>query len=311
MKNMPRILPLAGIAVVGVLAVNMMAGAKSIPEMFSGARAFAEDLAGGKPGQVSPAAPADPAAAPKPAAVCAPTAAELAREANLSPAELQTLQSLSARRGELDQREGDIDLQLQLLAAAEAKLDARVKALDALKGDIQGLLGQADAQQQAEVTRMVAVFSAMKPKDAAARMAILEDSVRLPIAAKMKERTLAAILAQMDPGVAKKMTESLATRFAASASLAAARTAIAPVQTAAAPAASPPAAVAPAATKAAPAAARPARRTPARTPARPTPVKPAVKPAPGPAAAATAPATTPPATTGAAAPAASAATKGG
>ena len=33
------------------------------PELFSGARAFAEDLAGGKPGQVSPSTPADSAAA--------------------------------------------------------------------------------------------------------------------------------------------------------------------------------------------------------------------------------------------------------
>ncbi|MDO9223746.1 MAG: MotE family protein, partial [Caulobacter sp.] len=236
MKNMPRILPLAGIAVVGVLAINALAGARSLPELFTGARAFAEELAGGKPGQTTPAEKAEVAAAPKPAAVCAPTAAELAREANLSPAELRMLQSLGARRGELDKREGDIDLQLQLLAAAEAKLDARVKALDGLKGDIQGLLGQADAQQQAEVTRMVAVFSAMKPKDAAARMTVLDDSVRLPIAAKMKERTLAAILAQMSPAEAKKMTESLAKRFEANSSLAAARTAIAPppVQTAAA-----------------------------------------------------------------------------
>ena len=295
MKNMPRILPLAGIAVVGVLAVNLMSGARTIPELFTGARAFAEELAGGKPGSTSPSEPAAPATqATRPAAVCAPTAAELAREANLSPAELQYLQSLGVRRGELDQREGDIDLQLQLLAAAEAKLDARVKALDGLKGDIQTLLGQADAQQQAETTRMVAVFSAMKPKDAAARMAILEDSVRLPIAAKMKERALAAVLAQMAPAEAKKMTESLAKRFEASTSLAAARTAIAPppAQTAAA---TPPAATKPAA-KPAP--------TPARTAPR-TPAKPAVKPSAGPATGATTPATTPPPAATGAAPAAS------
>ena len=295
MKNMPRILPLAGLAVVGVLAINALAGARTLPELFTGARAFAEELAGGKP-EVVPAekAVATPAT-PRPAAVCAPTAAELAREANLSPAELQVLQSLGVRRGELDQREGDIELQLQLLAAAEAKLDARVKALDGLKGEIQGLLGQADAQQLAESTRMVAVFSAMKPKDAAARMTVLEDSVRLPIAAKMKERALAAVLAQMTPAEAKKMTESLARRFEASTSLAAARTAIAPppVQTAAAP---PPAAT----TR--PAAAKPVA-TPARTPAR-TPSKPAVKSSTPAASAAT-----PPPTAGGAAPVATPTTK--
>jgi len=252
MKNMPRILPLAGIAVVGVLAINALAGARSLPDMLTGARAFAEELAGGKPAEKA-ALPADalasaaaPAAA-RPAAVCAPTAAELARQANLSPAELRMLQSLGVRRGELDQRETDIDTQLALLAAAEAKLDARVKSLTTLKGDIQGLLGQADAQQEAEVNRLIAVFSAMKAKDAAARMTLIEDSVRLPIAARMKERTLAAILAQMSPTEAKKLTESLANRYAANAALTAGRAAVAPpAQAAAAPAARAPQAAAPA-----------------------------------------------------------------
>lgn len=278
MKNMPRILPLAGVAVVGVLAVNFLSGARSVPDMLTGARAFAEELAGGKPAAESAAEKGTPAVAGgKPAAVCAPTAAELARQANLSPAELRILQSLGDRRGQLDAREQDIDVQLQLLAAAEAKVDARVKALEALKGDVQKLLGQADAQQEAEVTRLVAVFSAMKAKDAAARFTLLEDSVRLPIAAKMKERTLAAILAQMPAPEAKKLTESLARRFAASAALADARAAVAPEP-------------APAATaQATPPSRAPATRPPAPKPrASATPPKPAATP-PAAAPAATAP----------------------
>jgi len=124
------------------------------------------------------------------------------------------LQSLGARRGQLDQREQDIDVQLQLLAAAEAKLDAKMKALTGLKGDISGLLGQVDAQKQAEVDRLVTVYQGMKPKDAAARMTLLSDDVRLPIAAKMKERALSQILANMAPGEAKILTERLASRLA-------------------------------------------------------------------------------------------------
>jgi hypothetical protein len=50
----------------------------------------------------------------------------------------------------------------------------------------------------------------MKPKDAAARMTMLDDSVRLPIAAKMKERALSQVLANMAPGDAKILTERLA-----------------------------------------------------------------------------------------------------
>lgn len=220
MKNIPRILPLVGVAVGGVLAVNALAGAKSLPDMISGAKAFAEGVAkpDAKASDGKEAASAEGAAvnaaASVPPRVCAPSANDLAREAGLSPAELRILQSLGARRGQLDQREQDIDVQLQLLQAAEAKLDAKVKALKGLKGDIQGLLGQADTQKSAEVDRMVTVFSSMKPKDAAARLSILDDSVRLPIAAKMKERTLSMILANMAPADAKTLTERLANRFA-------------------------------------------------------------------------------------------------
>jgi flagellar motility protein MotE (MotC chaperone) len=222
MKNVPRILPIIGVTVVGVLAVNAMAGAKSIPDMLSGAKAFAEGVAkpdakdGDKAASAAEAGK-DAAAQAPPPRVCAPSATDLAREAGLSPAELRVLQSLGQRRGQLDQREQDIDVQLQLLAAAEAKLDAKMKTLNGMKGEIQGLLGQADAQKEAEAGRMVLVYSAMKPKDAAARMAVLDDSVRLPIAAKMKERTLSMILANMSPNDAKILTERLANRMSADA----------------------------------------------------------------------------------------------
>ncbi len=219
MKNVPRILPIVGVAVVGVLAVNALAGAKSVPDLLSGAKAFAEGAkaekkdAKGEEAASAESASSDAAAKAAPPRICAPSATDLAKEAGLSPAELRVLQSLGQRRGQLDQREQDIDVQLQLLAAAEAKLDAKMKTLNGMKGEIQGLLGQADSQKAAEVDRMVTVFSAMKPKDAAVRLTVLEDSVRLPIAAKMKERTLAMILANMAPADAKVLTERLASRF--------------------------------------------------------------------------------------------------
>lgn len=235
MGRVPRILPLVGIAAGGVLALNALSGVNGAPDLFSGAKAFAQGVAaqaGGQPAGAAAkprqAAAADakagaakpgeggaaPAAEPAKPLVCAPTAAELAKEAGLSPAELQILQSLGVRRGQLDQREADFNTQLALLAAAEAKLDAKVKALNGIKSDIQGLLKVSDEQEAAEVNRMVKVFEAMKPKDAAPRMVLLADSVRLPIAAKMKEKSLALILAQMPPAEAKKLTESLANRFA-------------------------------------------------------------------------------------------------
>ncbi len=224
MKNMPRILPLVGVAMGGVLALNALAGAEGLPQLLSGARAMAEEAAKPAKGPKADAAqtgePKDVAAraaaaapAARPAAVCAPTAAQLAKEAGLSPAELQVLQSLGERRGQLDQREEQLNVQLALMAAAEAKLDAKVRALNALKTDISGLVNQVDAKEAAEVDRMVKVFEGMKPQLAAQRFVLLDDAVRLPIASRMKERALSAIIAAMPPAEAKKLTEALAKRF--------------------------------------------------------------------------------------------------
>ena len=259
MKPVPRILPLVGVAIGGVLALNALAGARDLPSLLTGARAFAEDTVKPAKGQTPKAKAADPAKAAAaaeaptgqpqdaaavlpapsitPRAVCAPTAAELAKQAGLSPAELQVLQSLGQRRGQLDQRESDFSTQLALIAAAEAKLDAKMRAMNGLKGEVQGLLNQTNAREAAEIDRLVKVFEGMKAKDAAPRMVLLDDSVRLPIAAKMKERALSAIIAQMPAPEAKRLTESLARRFSDAQAAAAKANAVAEARTA------PPAAV--------------------------------------------------------------------
>ncbi|TAJ74634.1 MAG: hypothetical protein EPO51_00835 [Phenylobacterium sp.] len=296
---MPRILPLVGVAIGGVLAVNALSGARDLPSLLSGAQAFAEETTkggkaekpakadkseAGKDAQAATGAAADTAAAlPAPTiapkAVCAPTAAELAKQAGLSPAELQVLQSLGARRGQLDARENDMNTQLALMAAAEAKVDAKIRALNGLKAEVNGLLNQSNAKEAAEIDRLVKVFEGMKAKDAAPRLAALDDNVRIPIAAKMKERSLSAIIAQMSAADAKKLTESLARRYseakdaASKANTVAEQTsaaptpdptAAAPKKQAAAPRKAPPRKKAPAAQTAA---AKPAAAPPAAVPA--------------------------------------------
>ena len=228
MSRMPRILPLVAVAIAGVIAINALEGGSGL---VGAVKSFAEDVVSprsAKPAVAGDASIASAIPAKPPAQVCAPTAAELAKEAGLSPAELQVLQSLGSRRGQLDQRETDLDTQVQLIAAAEAKLDARIAQMNGLKGDIQGLLNQGDQKQQAESDRLVRVYEAMKPKDAAARITLMDDSVRLPMTAKMKERALAAILAQMPVDDAKALTEKLANRVGGSQSLADARNALNP-----------------------------------------------------------------------------------
>jgi len=234
-----RFLPVVLVVLGGALALRAVSGVADLPQMFEGAKAFAEEMSPAakkaeaakaaadakaakakdavgallaKPPPVSPAASIVSPAPPAPA-VCAPTPAELAKQAGMSAAELQVLQSLGARRTQLDAREQNLDTQLQLLAAAEAKVDTKLKQLAGLKGDIQGLLGQADAKKDAEMARLVTIYEQMAPAAAAARMTLLDDSVRLPLAAKMNVRKLSAILAQMPAADAKSVTEKLADRL--------------------------------------------------------------------------------------------------
>ncbi len=268
MSKLPRLLPLIAVAIGGVVAVR---AAGVAPDLFQGATAWAQEAVvkegeGAKP-------------EPKPAAVCALTPEQLAQQAGISPAELRIIQSLSKRRDALDARDADFATTLPLMVAAEQKLDAKLQALEALKSEIGALVGQVDEKEKAEEDRLVAVYSAMRPKEAAAVFATLDDGVRLPVASAMRPRTLAAIMAQMPPAAARELTEKLAKRFQAQQYAARAAAVAAP------------AAAAPAPTPAAqPAAAAPAPAQATQT----TPRRPAARPAAPPAQKAAAPAETGP-----------------
>ena len=264
MSKIPRLLPLIAVAIGGVVVVRAVGVA---PGLFEGAKAWAEE-----------AVPAAAQAAPAPA-VCALTPEQLAQQAGISPAELRIIQSLSARRTELDARDADLASMLPLMTAAEQKLDAKVAALNAVKAEVQTLLGQVGEREKAEIDRLVAVYSAMRPRDAARVFATLDDDVRLPVAAAMRPRSLAAVMAQMDPAAARELTEKLAARFAGQRQLAARAAA---AEEAAAPAAATDAPAVPAAASP-PAARPPAPRPAARPPARRPQPRPAATPATPPA----------------------------
>lgn len=217
MSRLPRLLPLIAIAVGGVLAVRVVGSLDILPQ----AIAFAQETdaavvtEAANAASASEAAPpaAEDAASEAAAAVCATSVDDLARQAGMSPSELRILQSLGKRRTELDTREKELDTREQLVAAAEAKLEGRIKQMGAMKGQLEGLLKGATEVADADTLRMIKVYETMKPKDAARVFETMKDDVRLPIAARMKERALAAILSNMTPGAARELTEKLATRM--------------------------------------------------------------------------------------------------
>ena len=165
-----------------------------------------------------------PATANQAAQVTAP-AATAAADTGVSQAEMDVLTSLAGRRGALDDRQRELDLKANVIAAAEKRVDEKIAQLKALQAQIEALMGQREQRETQQIDGLVRVYAAMKPRDAARIFASLDDNVRINVAGRMKPDTMAGILAALPAEVAQKLTVELATRYRAPAAAAAANAA--------------------------------------------------------------------------------------
>lgn len=129
-----------------------------------------------------------------------------------SRSEIELLQELSRRREELDQREQTLVQKEGLLAAAEQRIDKKIAELDTIRSDIEALIKKYDEQEEAEVQRLVKIYEAMKPKDAARIFDQLDMNILLQVVERMAERRVAPILADMSPKRAHELTAEIAMR---------------------------------------------------------------------------------------------------
>jgi flagellar motility protein MotE (MotC chaperone) len=129
-----------------------------------------------------------------------------------SRSEIELLQELSRRRDELDQREQTLVQKEGLLAAAEQRIDKKIAELDTIRSDIEALIKKYNEQEEAEVQRLVKIYEAMKPKDAARIFDQLEMNILLQVVERMAERRVAPILADMNPRRANELTTEIASR---------------------------------------------------------------------------------------------------
>lgn len=166
------------------------------------------------PKAAAPAPAADPAASPAPpqtrveqqqASIPADTGA-------FSQTELDVLQKLQERRSTLDARENDIERREALQKAAESQIERKITEMKTLQSTIEGLLRQYNDQEDSKMRSLVKIYENMKPKDAAKIFEQLEMPIMLDVVERMKEQKVAPILAEMDPGKARTLTQELAQR---------------------------------------------------------------------------------------------------
>lgn len=127
-----------------------------------------------------------------------------------SATEQQLLARLAARREELLQYEQDLAMRASLVDAAEQRIEERSLTLEALEAQIASLVDQRQEMEQGQFASIVAMYEAMKPKDAANIFNNLEMEVLLRVAKTMSPRKMAPILAEMSPARAQELTVKMA-----------------------------------------------------------------------------------------------------
>ena len=127
----------------------------------------------------------------------------------ISPAEMDVLKQLSERRVQLEKRSKDIDTREALLKVTEQRVDQKVKALEALRQQLQSLVNQAGGAQTAQIENLVKIFESMKADEAAKIFDTLDMPVLLGVIKLMKPKSTASIMAKMPPEKAKEITVAL------------------------------------------------------------------------------------------------------
>lgn len=127
-----------------------------------------------------------------------------------SQTQQQLLERLAARRAELEQYEQDLALRTSIVDAAEKRIEERAATLQALETQISGLVDQRTEMETGQFAGIVAMYEAMKPKDAANIFNNLDMDVLLRVAKTMSPRKMAPILAAMNAPRAQELTVAMA-----------------------------------------------------------------------------------------------------
>ena len=192
--------------------------------------AFAQTPPAAKPASETPAKPTSETPAAKPATEAAATPAAGGEVLNpgvpkappaqtYTETEVKLLQDLAKRRAELDQRADELTQRETLLKAAEQRVDEKIDQLKQMQATVDASLGKVDAQEDQRLSSLVAIYTNMKPKEAAPILSQLDMPVLLQLLTRMKDRTTSAIMAAMDPKTAQTITMALAERRQTSATV--------------------------------------------------------------------------------------------
>ncbi len=126
-----------------------------------------------------------------------------------SSVDIDVLKQLSDRREQLEKRARDLDTREAMIKVAEQRVDQKIKEMDTLRQQLQGMVSQVGEAQAAQMDNLVKIYETMKPEEAAKIFEALDMPILLGVIQRMKPARTAPILAKMAPEKAKEVTTAL------------------------------------------------------------------------------------------------------
>lgn len=130
------------------------------------------------------------------------------------PAPVEVLAALERREARLTDSETRLEARLAMLEAAEATIRAQLAELREAEAALSDTLARSDGAAEGDLSRLTAVYEAMKPKDAAVLFETMAPEFAAGFLGRMRPDAAAGILSGMSPGAAYKLSVLLAGRNA-------------------------------------------------------------------------------------------------
>ena len=129
--------------------------------------------------------------------------------APLSLRDLQLVQSLEKRKEDLDRREEALKRYEERLQGLKQEVEKRLAEITQTEKRILDRLGMIGQMEEEKITRLVKLYSGMKPEEAAPLLERMQEETTLKVFQRMKERQASRILAFMNPEKAVHLSEQL------------------------------------------------------------------------------------------------------
>ncbi|MFT8896649.1 MAG: hypothetical protein ABF968_06750 [Acetobacter sp.] len=135
---------------------------------------------------------------------------ELDVDHSADEARMSLLQDLAGRTKQLDQESQNLEELKRSIDASQAVLEQRMQKYSEQQAVVKNQAKQKQQLSDADVDRLVKIYEAMAPRDAASIFNVLDFQVVVPVMTKMNPRKASAILAGMVPERAMMATQLLA-----------------------------------------------------------------------------------------------------